>query len=271
MRRQVVPDASMAEWIRVSCAALCRIEHGGKFLLLLNRNRRAKGIYRLGPIGGALELLDSSYLKLFEAIPEDAAKNDLRLTIPHRLLPSFKQWFYSGMGREQSPFRELYEELVIEAKLLADLRQEDIACKLVWTIEDQDFTDRQGQTGLLTQYFLEVYDIKFKTPQTLGPLLTPSDESGALWLTENQITDGDTVRLQIDGAERDVHLRGQVVVRPPGSAGSIAPWLRVTQERQAVDVKDTATQAGESPPHHTPDQPATPDPDTLSTLDSDKG
>jgi hypothetical protein len=226
--------SSTAEWIRVSCAALCRIEHGGRFLMLLNRNRRGKGIYRLGPIGGALELLEPSYLKLFDAEPEDAAHNDLRLTMPHRLLPSFRQWFYSGMGRERSPFRELREELVIEAKLLDDLSKDDVACKLLWTIEEEGFTDRQGQTGLLTHYFLEIYDIKFKTPQALGPLLSPTTESGAMWLTEEQITQGDTVVLPIDGEEREVHLRGRIMIQPPGSEGGDPPWKRATEEHESV-------------------------------------
>ncbi len=239
IRTRTTPNDELAEWIRVSCAALCRIEHGGKYLLLLNRNRRKKDIYRLSPIGGALELLDPGYLAMFEAVPEDAAKNDLRLTMPHRLLPSFRQWFYSGLGRERSPFRELYEELVVESKLLADLRVDDVECKLLWTVEEEDFTDRQGQTGLLTHYFLEVYDITFKTPQALGPLLSPSDESGALWLTEDQITAGDMVTLPVDGEEREVHLRGRIVVQPPGSEGAEAPWKRITKEHEVKAPEDS--------------------------------
>ena len=251
--KKVIPTHTTAndadiKWIRVSCAALCRIEHSGRFLLLLNRNRRKKGIYRLGPIGGALELFDPTYLSMFEAVPEDAAKSDLRLTMPYRLLPSFKQWFYSGMGRERSPFRELYEELVVEADLLADLSAEDVECKLLWTVEDENFTDRKGQTGLLTHYFLEVYAITFKTPQVLGPLLSASDESGALWLTEDQIAAGDTVRLQIDGEEREVHLRGHIVVTPPGSEGNEVPWKRVTREHKSASDDEAANVPDESQP-----------------------
>lgn len=209
------PSSSQSEWIRVSCAALCRIEHVGRFLLMLNRNRRAKGVYVLSPIGGALRLYDPRPLVEFGAIPEDANSADLRLTLRTSLLPDFRDWFSRGEGREQSPFRELREELVTESGLLPDLKPEDVTGTYLWTVEEETFTDRQGQTGLLTHYFLEIYDIKFNTAAALGPLLVASEESGAVWLPAEQIDQQDTIQLSVDGALREVRLNGQIVLRPP--------------------------------------------------------
>jgi hypothetical protein len=207
--------------IRVSCAALCRIEHLGKFLLLLNANRREKGLYRLGPIGGALQVFDVGHLNLFQASLEDAASGDLRLTLPYTALPAFRDWFYTAEGRERSPFRELREELVNESRLLAALEPADVDSRYLWTTEEEALTDRRGQTGLLTHYFLEIYDVTFKTNAALGPLLSASPDSGAVWLTAEQMQRQPTIRLPIDGAARDVRIRGkQLMQRPPAVSGA---------------------------------------------------
>jgi hypothetical protein len=206
--------------IRVSCASLCRIEHLDKFLLLLNANRRQKGLYRLGPIGGALQVLDAGRLTRFGAALEDAASSDLRLMLPMTALPAFRDWFYTGEGRERSPFRELREELVSESRLLAALGPADVDARYLWTTEEESFTDRRGQTGLLTHYFLEIYDIKFKSSAALGALLSAPPDSGAVWLTAQQIRHQTPIQLTIDGAAREVLIRGRLLVeRPPNSPG----------------------------------------------------
>ena len=210
-----MPEAS--NLIRVSCATLCRIEHFDKFLLLLNANRREKGLYRLGPIGGALQVFDVNHMSRFQAALEDAASRDLRLTLPHTALPAFRDWFFTGEGRERSPFRELREELVSESRLLAALEPADVDYRYLWTVEEEALTDRRGQTGLLTHYFLEIYDVKFKTSAALGSLLSAPPDSGAVWLTADQMQHQTTIQLTIDGAMRDVHIRGRLLVqRPPG-------------------------------------------------------
>jgi hypothetical protein len=206
--------------IRVSCASLCRIEHLDRFLLLMNANRRKKGLYRLGPIGGALQVYDADHLKRFGASPEDATSGDLRLTLPVTALTAFREWFYTGEGRERSPFRELHEELVSESRLLAALEPADVDARYLWTTEEESFTDRCGQTGLLTHYFLEIYDIKFKTSAALGSLLSAPPDSGAVWLTAEQIQRQTTVQLTVDGAAREVRIRGKLLVeRPTDTSG----------------------------------------------------
>jgi hypothetical protein len=134
---------------------------------------------------------------------------------PVALLPDFRTWFSGGEGRERSPFRELHEELVTESGLLRVLTPEDVTCTYLWTVEEEAFTDRQGQTGLLTHYFLEIYDVKFNTAAALGPLLVASEENGAVWLPAEQIDQQGTIQLAVDGALREVRLNGQIVLHPP--------------------------------------------------------
>lgn len=198
--------------IRVSCASLCRIKVGQRFLLLLNRNRRSKGIYQLSPIGGALEVTDLDFLALFGATPENPDEPDLRFTMPHRMLGTFRQWFYSGQGRETSPFRELYEELVAETGLLTGLTPNDITCTRLDTVERAENTNRRGKTGVFTHYFLEIYDITFSSHRALGRLLSAPPDSGACWLTAGQIVAGTPVELVVDGEKRPVTVRGSVIL-----------------------------------------------------------
>jgi len=200
-----------SEWMRVSCAALCRIEHNNKFLLLLNRDRRQKGLYVLTPVGGALLLTNPVALEPFSAILENPASGDLRLTLPQAQLPAFRDWFYASQDREISPFRELHEELVVETGLLAELRPDQVTAEHLWTVEEDAFTQRQGYSGWLTHYFLEIYAVKFRSAAALGPLLIAPPESGAVWVTREQLEKGGTTTLDFDGAPRTVRVRGDVL------------------------------------------------------------
>jgi hypothetical protein len=216
------------QWIRVSCGCLCRIEHAKKYLLLLNHNLRAKGVYRLAPLGGALSLTDIGLLARFGAVPENPASLDLRMTMPHRAVAAFRDWFYAGQDRERSPFRELREELVDEAKLIPALTLNDVQWDYLWTVEQESLTQRSGQTGALTHYFLEIYAVTFKRAAALGPLLAAPPESGAVWVSEDQITQRGTLPMTFDGAPREVQVFGHLLLTPPadqvqlsqGSSGS---------------------------------------------------
>lgn len=205
----------MPDRIRVSCASLCRIEHEGWFLLLLNADRRRSGLYILSPIGGALTITAYNRLASFAAILETPDNGDLRLSLPRAKLPLFREWFYSGQGRERSPFRELREELVEEAGLLPALAPDDVAWQHLWTAEEEGVTARGGQSGVFTHYFLEVFGVSFTNDNVLGTLLAAPPESGARWVTRNQIEDASSVTLPIDGAERSVRVFGRAILRPP--------------------------------------------------------
>lgn len=208
-------------WIRVSCGCLCRIEHLKRYLLLLNANLRSKNVYRLSPIGGALSVYDPVRLSHFNAVPENAASSDLRLRMPLDSLPLFREWFYTGQDREHSPLRELQEELVIESRLLPHLNPDEVSWEYLWTVEQESLTQRKGQTGALTHYFLEIFDVKFKRESALGPLLAAPPESGAMWLTADQINERGTVRLPIDGSPREVHVFGYLLLQPPQKNESV--------------------------------------------------
>lgn len=213
-------SAQPPQWIRISCASLCRIAHGNRFLLLLNQNRRQKGIYILSPIGGALTIEDRSCLDAFGVMPEDKNSADLRLTLPLDRLPEFRDWFYRRQCREISPYRELHEELVLENDLLPALEQTDVEWELLWTVEERTFTERQGQTGMLTHYFLEIYGVRFKTHAALGALLAAPPDSGAAWVTLEQIVDRSTISLSVDGETREAKINGTLLVHPPANR----PW-----------------------------------------------
>ncbi|NDJ78420.1 MAG: hypothetical protein GYB65_19395 [Chloroflexi bacterium] len=208
--------------IRVSCACLCRIEHQGRYLLLLNANRLQRKLYVLSPIGGALELYDLDRLVDFEARPEDPASSDLRLMLPEDKLPAFAEWFYAGEGRERSPLREMQEELVNESRLLPSLEPEQLAYDHLWTVEEQTFTMRRGQTGVLTHYFLEIYAVRFLAAAALGPLLALAPDSGATWVTAEQIDAASYLPVQVNGEQHQARVNGYYLLhaepRPPADA-----------------------------------------------------
>ncbi len=208
----------MSDRIRVSCASLCRIEREGRFLLLLNQNRRSKGLYVLSPIGGALALFDAGRMAEFDATFEDPAARDLRLVMPASAIPAFRAWFSTREGRESTPFRELREELVHESGLLPALEPEDVEYRYLRTVEERAFTARQGQTGVLTHYFLEIYAVAFTTSAALDPLLTAPPERGAAWVSAEQIRARGTLLLRVDGALREAQINGSILLEPPPNA-----------------------------------------------------
>lgn len=203
------PDDS--DLLRVSCAALCRIRHQGRYLLVLNQQRRRLGRYVLAPVGGALAVTEPERLAAFGARLEDPAAADLRLYLPAGALVGFRAWFHSGEGRERSPFRELYEELVSETRLLPALEADEVIAEPLRTVERREPTDRHGDAGPLTHYFLELYDVRFTSARVLAALRHPAPNSGAVWLTPAQIAAG-TLRLAVDGALRDVTVRASLLL-----------------------------------------------------------
>ena len=208
-------DARQPDTLRISCAALCRIEHGDRLLLLLNSNRRRKGIYVLGPVGGALDVYDLDPLAAWGARLEDPTRAELRLTLPEAALPDFRRWFYTGVGRERSPFRELQEELVTESGLLPGLTPDDVAIHLLWTHEREALTNRSGQTGLRTYYFLEVYEVRITAWSALAFLLEPPASSGAAWVTREQVQQRRVLTLEVDGASHPAQIDAYMLVEPP--------------------------------------------------------
>jgi len=222
----------MPDRIRVSCASLCRIEHEGWFLLLLNADRRQRGLYVLSPIGGALSITAYDRLAPFAAILETPQNDDLRLTLPRAKLPHFREWFYSGQGRERSPFRELREELVDEASLLPALEPEDVTWEHLWTAEeeaqacevDARFQSEEwlNQRGGLRQTGIKIHqDVRVVEGATKAP--------GGLVRA--------TLRLR-QGRIDDIVLSGDFTLTPAFALASLEQSLRgVTVSQDALSAR----------------------------------
>jgi len=148
--------------IRISAASLARIKMEDKFLLVLNRNRFQKGHRVYTPFGGAIEFTYHArpYLGDLGVRFEDSSA--LRFALPEKKLAAFESWFYLRQERETSPFRELREELVQEEGILPELLPNQVTSKLLWAVKPPvGPTDRVGQAGVLTQRYLEIFEVTF--------------------------------------------------------------------------------------------------------------
>lgn len=206
----------MAAWkqsVRISCAALCRIEHRDQYFLMINRNRQQKGLPILTPVGGAIEATNPAVFASMNAIREDNANNDLRLHMDFERLPEFREWFYARQDRELSPFRELHEELVLETGILPQLHEQDVVCKLRTTVEDTRLTNRSGQTGIRTEYFWEIFDVEVVSLDALMRLIRTTPEQGAAWLTQTQIVGHDSVKLSANQTIYNFFVAGDMLFR----------------------------------------------------------
>ena len=102
--------------IRLSISYLFKIRISGKYLLV--RSQRIPNQFQ--PVGGVFKRYRESYFALEnlevtddENVPlDDTSMGDLRIKIPATNIISFLKWYNSQLGREVSPFREFYEELI---------------------------------------------------------------------------------------------------------------------------------------------------------------
>lgn len=191
---------------RVSCAALCRFMVDDRYLLILNKNRRQKGIYELSPVGGALMFYNSAFMESLGVKLENPEVHDLRFEIDPARLSTFREWFYQRKERETDPYREISEELTHEAGVLYDLRREDLDIRFLHIHEDQKPTERQGQTGLFTHYFLEIFEVKVLSESVKFRLNRAKPSSGVLLVSEIVAQAARPIELNIDGAVRTIKL-----------------------------------------------------------------
>lgn len=146
----------VAHTIRISCAALCRIEIEGRFLLEVNKNRGDV----LTPIGGALEFCEDVRPFLLALGAEIERGNDLRLLLPARRMHEFREWFARKEGRENDPLRELSEELIDEHRVLPAWSPGDASISYLRLVELEQATTRKGLEGLFTRYFYEIFAVR---------------------------------------------------------------------------------------------------------------
>ena len=110
--------------VRFSISALVRIKLADQYLLV-----RGNRVRKFQPVGGVLKFLPSARNDLERCgmqddilyPPDEINKDDLRVMISGRRLCRFLDWYESGLGREQSPWREFWEELVRPGYLDGDL------------------------------------------------------------------------------------------------------------------------------------------------------
>lgn len=142
--------------IRVSCAALCRIEIEGKFLLEINKNRGNV----LTPLGGALEFYEEARPFLESLGTEFQKGKDLRLILPMEKAETLKDWFAERRDRETDALRELEEELLEEHGLALPVEFiRKLPCRYLWTVSTRMASSRKGQEGVETWYLFEVFEI----------------------------------------------------------------------------------------------------------------
>jgi hypothetical protein len=101
--------------IRFSISYLYQIKVDGKYLLV-----KGNRINQLQPVGGVYKRYRESFYILKnlsvsddDNIPIDEKSfEDLRVKVPGKNVRRFLKWYNSQLGREVSPYREFYEELI---------------------------------------------------------------------------------------------------------------------------------------------------------------
>ena len=186
--------------IRISCGGLCRIydPNTHRFLLGMNRNRLKKRQQVLTPIGGVIAYTPSALPIPFTE--EKVGSEELRLLIDMEMADDFATWFETRLGREVNPFRELWEELVEEHRVLTKLTPNDVAMVYSHTFQEQRFSDRAGATGLLTHSYQEIYDVQFLRWEHWATLLRATAPTGLHWVSREEIERGmtthDSIRIE---------------------------------------------------------------------------
>ena len=102
--------------IRLSVSYLFRIQLDDKYLLI----RSDRFPQQFIPVGGVYKRLPQSHTFFAgikarsddKIILDSVSRNDLRIRLFGLYIPKFINWFSRGKGRELSPWREFYEELV---------------------------------------------------------------------------------------------------------------------------------------------------------------
>ena len=146
------------EKIRVSCSGLASIKINGKYLLVQNKKGREDGRIVYGPLGGALEYFPEAleFLNTLSPIFERETP-DLRMTINEKDVNTFDKWVRETNDREQTCKRELYEELIIEEKILYELNLSNVQEEYLGIFRDK----RSKWNEPLTERFFEIYKITF--------------------------------------------------------------------------------------------------------------
>lgn len=181
--------------IRITCASVCRIKIGEFYYVLLNKSYRKKyNLNYYGAVGGAFEFYPDGECFLNEIGATLGENKDLRLFIPAEKIVEFRHWFDERVERECSPFREVYEELVIEEKVLDDLYIEDVLIKHYKSLSMFNETPKEPNVkdGF---YLFEFFDVEFLKTDHVNKLIQScfGELPKGKMLTRNDIIDSQVV------------------------------------------------------------------------------
>jgi nicotinamidase/pyrazinamidase len=139
-----------------------------RFLMLLNKARKAKGKIEYGPSGGSyvcseegIRQLEAMGAKDFEG--EDA--NKMRFRLPVDQLNTFEIWFKRGEGtqaktREEAVRQVLVKEVVKEDRVFdSEEALEAVEVKRAGFVRQRAVTSRPGKDHVRTERFFEVFDV----------------------------------------------------------------------------------------------------------------
>ncbi|WP_338106069.1 hypothetical protein [Streptomyces coelicoflavus] len=196
-----------AKDVRISAAYLFKIKVDGKYLLIQGRR-----FPQLQPVGGVYKASSSgrAFLALIGAqddslIPfDDQSSSDLRIRIKGRQIPKFYAWFDSREGREDSPWREFYEELISTGILPAE--------EFPFTF--QDYVKREVDP---IRYSEHAQSLEILIADVYELLPTPSQEAALRVLANTETTEVVWV------TEETVRRRG---VLPNGTTLNVAQHAR---------------------------------------------
>jgi len=178
----------MGNEIRVSIICLCIIRNqAAQYLLGVNENRRHREYQVLMPLGGAYYHDAESGIRHWILNYEKPDSLELRFTSRVENLPQIEQWFLSRKERETTPLRELYEELVLEYKVLPTLSASHVEMKFVGNVIRDRITDRTGAEGKITHYLIELFEVNFVANIFEKAMLSDKPESGLFWVTTEDI------------------------------------------------------------------------------------
>lgn len=149
----------MKNTIRISCTGLSSIKIGDKYLLIQNRKAKKYGKIVYVPVGGAL-MYDTETIEFLKSLnfKPERKENDIRIHVPSFKVKQFHDWFVSEEGRETSNFRETYEELVLEEKVLKDLSIDEYDEELINRVR---FKKKSPFHPTPSVYYFEIFKVEF--------------------------------------------------------------------------------------------------------------
>ena len=96
--------------------------------------------------------------------------------------------------------------MVEEESVLPDLERSSLDIRFLHILEDSKPTQRTGVTGLFTQYFFELFEVRVTDPRLNQRLQALQPESGVLLLDEAMIRSRQPIRQRFDGEVREAKL-----------------------------------------------------------------